>query len=176
MFHSSIWFKYSACRSIYLMNCNSRKSFLKRKSLIISKQNSFCTRKAVLVWLDKQNLPSLLSTKSIKNLEVFKRNVSKTSVCLNTKKEPNDSDKNPPENNFNFLKFLMTWAVLWFIYSLLSRNSNQRRFEAAIISWEEFKNDILAKGEVDKLIYSLETQQVLVVLQKGAIIKNKHVC
>ncbi|KAK6628962.1 hypothetical protein RUM43_002779 [Polyplax serrata] len=41
------------------------------------------------------------------------------------------------------------------------------------ISWEEFKNDILAKGEVEKLIINMDTKEVGIVLHKGAVIKNK---
>lgn len=43
------------------------------------------------------------------------------------------------------------------------------------VSWNEFLYQMLAKGEVEEIIVRPDVEVVTIILQEGAIIKNKRV-
>lgn len=108
-------------------------------------------------------------------LELIRRSLSTSSSLYNNKKDPQNEENNNRSAN-NLWKIFFFWSFIFWIISLLFRNNEADHLGVAeYISWEEFKYEMLAKGEVQKLIFSVASKQLFVILHKGAVVKNKIV-
>lgn len=144
---------------------------LARTQFIISKRNISQWTQDRKYWLKP------LSKIRIRNVDIIKRALSTSSKVFNENKnaESSGGDKNKgPE--FEILRGIAIFILIYFVLNLLFNDTEKKKVEDMFyISWEEFKNDILAKGEVEKLIINMDTKEVGIVLHKGAVIKNKLV-
>ncbi|XP_048253661.1 paraplegin-like isoform X1 [Haliotis rufescens] len=84
------------------------------------------------------------------------------------KDKKNEKDKLPP------LPRLLIWFWLAVtVYTAMRMTQEQDTNYYRYISWNEFYHDMLAKGEVDEIKVSPESETCIIQLHKGAVVKGK---
>lgn len=175
MFHSCTPLKYSCNKSIYFKGCNYEKSLFKKKVPVLLVKYPFTvSKKAISTGVHNYKFlkKSSIKLKEIRT-EAIKRHLSLSTVRFNQSKNSKKPEEDPQENLYIVLKRFWIWAVAsWALYFYLRDVHQRQDIFPAVISWEEFKNEMLAKGEVDKILVFDEASEIIIVLHKGAVIKN----
>ncbi|XP_056643048.1 paraplegin [Diorhabda sublineata] len=101
-----------------------------------------------------------------------------------TNQGPSENSGKPPDRDDDKDKIssLLAKAFLWMltaymfiaIMSLMFPGTNQPEI-VRYVSWNEFLYQMLAKGEVERIIVRPDIEIVTIILQEGAIVKGKRV-
>ncbi|CAF0957767.1 unnamed protein product [Didymodactylos carnosus] len=80
-----------------------------------------------------------------------------------------------PQDSPQWVKTLITVVTIAFVYTLLSGKSqrNTNAFSEGYISWNEFVQDMLAKGEVAEVILHIEQELAYIKLHPEPVVKGR---
>ncbi|KFD55363.1 hypothetical protein M514_03703 [Trichuris suis] len=100
------------------------------------------------------------------------RNLHTTSIaCQQSKPEKDENDKDKP--SFDFSDLIRATVYTIGIAAFLSLFSGSRYDELRLVPWNFFLHEMLAKGEVEELIITSDSDIITIRLQPGAIIHGQ---